>query len=529
MPDDPNSNDERKLPWPNETDPRELAHEFSDPSFADRQRVANSFADPNSLDDARLGKAFIETNSSKKKKKPVVAERVHKPASRRPLYLFLLAFFALFAIVVLIGWLSRHGDRKAIDERAERQRNEKPVVEVVRVERSKTEAGLVVPGTTLPVTEAYVYARANGYLKTRLVDIGDHVRKGQLLAVVDAPDLDAQVAQARQQLLQAQQQVENQKSNLALQLVTVQRYRVLVAKGVLSRQQGDQQETNYQQQVANVDAAQRNVDAFRENLNRVLALQSYEQVCAPFSGVITQRNVDVGALISAAGATTGGEAGPAPQGQSSSSGGSSQAGQSNNSGSSGSTSTAATPAQSPGQGGPLFGIADVTRLRILVSVPESFATAIHPGEHAQLSVQEYAGTPFTGEITRTSDTIDPNTRTLLTEVQIDNHAGKLIPGMFTLVTFPPSPRTQAPVMVSGDAIATRHDHPELATVVNGRIHYVPITIGRDFGDSAEILTGVQPGDIVVTDVTDEVVEGAAVQVHYSKTAAEPHQPSESHP
>ena len=516
MADDPNQRDERKLPWPDETDPAKLGSEFSDVSHADRHRLANSFADPNSLDDARMGKAFIETNSSKKKKKPV-AERARKPKSHKTLYWFLFWFALLFVVVVLAGLLPRLSTKRDLDNSAKKERDDRPVVETVTVQGARRGSPLTLPGTTIPLTEAYVYARANGYLRSRLVDIGDHVRKGQLLAVIDAPDLDAQVSQAKQQLAQAGQQLEQQKSQLALEKVTVDRYRVLVAKGVFSRQQGDQQETNYSSQLANVAAAQRNVDAFRANLERVISLQGYEQVRAPFSGVITQRNVDVGALISAGGATSGGESGPAPQGQSSTAGGSSQAGASNSGGSSGSTASLATPAESPGQGGPLFGIADNSRLRILVSVPEGYTSAIHVGAQAQLSVEEHPGAVFTGDITRTSNSIDPNTRTLLTEVQVDNRDGKLLPGMYTTVNFPPVEGAQAPLLISGDAIAIRNNQPTVATVVNGKIHMVPVTIGRDFGDAVEILTGLTAGDTLVVDVTDDVVEGKAVRAHTDKS------------
>ena len=496
MADDPQWNDERNR-QPDTTSP---------------QRLGNSFADPNAMDDARVGKSFVETNSSKKKKK---TERVHKKENRRPLYWFLVAFLVLVVIVVLAGWLPRHSRDKELARRASHERNDKPVVEVATVKRAKTDAPLAVPGTTTPLTEAYVYARANGYLTRRLVDIGDHVRKGQLLALIDAPDLDAQVAQAEQQLAQAQQQLQNQRSQLALQKVTNDRYQVLVAKGVFSKQQGDQQETNYETQAANVSAAQRNVEAFRANVDRMKALRDYEQVRAPFSGVVTQRNVDVGALISAAGAASG-AGGPAPEGQSSTEGGSQQAGQSNSGGTTGNSSTAATSSQSPGQGGPLFAIADVSRLRILVSVPESFAAAIHVGGQAELSVQELPGVTMTGDVTRTSNSIDPNTRTLLTEVQVDNRAGKLIPGMYALVNFPPGDGAQAPLTVSGDTIAIRHDKPMVAKVVDGKIRFVPVTLGRDFGNAVEVLTGLNAGDVVVTDVTDDVVDGRAVQTHFSK-------------
>lgn len=510
-------------------DERDLRRESADPEYAERQQLARSFEDPNALDDARLGKSFEDTNSSRKRKKPSAEVRTQPRTDRRKIAIFLIAFFLLFLIVVIAGWLPRRKRDREIDQRAKEQQNTKPVVDVAKVEPAQSRQGLVLPGTTIPLTEAYVYARASGYLKTRLADIGDHVRKDQLLAVVDAPDLDQQVAQAKQQLMQAERQLDQQRSQLALATVTVQRYRVLVAKGVFSKQDGDQQETNYASQVANVQAAQRNVDAYRANLDRMLALQSYESIRAPFAGVITQRNVDVGALIAASGVTSGAENAPAPEGQTSTSGGSQQAGQVNTGGSSGATSTAATPTQSPGQGGPLFGLAQTQRLRILVSVPEGYLSAIHVGGHAQLTFTEYPGVSFTGVITRTANSVDPNTRTMLTEVQVDNRGGKLVPGMYTLATFPPAAGVAGPLLVSGDAVVIRHDRPTIAKVMDGKIHLQPVTIGRDFGGVVEILTGVQAGDIIVTNVTDDVVEDAPVQLHFMKTPAPEEQPQQTAP
>jgi multidrug efflux pump subunit AcrA (membrane-fusion protein) len=507
-----------QLPWPEESDPTRLGEEFANPNGADDKKLANSFADPNSVDDGHIGKSFIETNASGKKKKAPIADRMHKPENRRVLYLSLIGFAVLFVVVLLVGWLPRHFRDKDNDKRAEKQKNAKPVVEVAKVVQPKDEAGLVVPGTTIPLTEAFIYGRANGYLKKLLVDIGEHVKSNQLLAIIDAPDLDAQVDQAREQAKQAEQQLEQQKSQLALATVTVQRYRVLVIKGVFSRQQGDQQEATYASELANVAAAQRNVEAYKANLQHEIALQSYEYVRAPFAGVITQRNVDVGALIAAGGSTSGAQTSPVPQGQTSSAGGSQQAGQSNNSGSSGSTNQSATSAQTPGQGGPLFGIAQNGRLRILVSVPEGYATAIHVGAHAQLAFQEYSGAVFLGDVTRAANIIDANTRTMLTEVQVDNKDGKLIPGMYVVVTFPAAPGASVPLMITGDAVVVRHDTSVVATVVNGKIKMVPVVLGRDFGTSIEILNGLREGDIVVTDVTDDVVDGAAVEMHETKSA-----------
>jgi multidrug efflux pump subunit AcrA (membrane-fusion protein) len=476
----------------------------------DNRKLGESFADPNAQDDTRLGKSFEATNASRKPKKPH-EEHPREPGSRRILWIGIVVVIILFVAALLIGGLPRLFRDRELHKEASAERKDKPVVVAERVSSARTGAELVLPGTTIPLTEAYVYARANGYLKTRFVDIGDHVRKNQLLAIIEAPDLDAQVDQARQQLRQAEQQLENQKSQLDLQKITLDRYRVLVAKGVLSRQTGDQQETNFATQVANVAAAERNVQAFKANLDRNISLQAYEQVRAPFAGVITQRNVDVGALISASGSSGGAATGPAPSGQFSSTGGTAQAGQSNNSGSSGTTSTAATPAQSPGQGGPLFGIADQSRLRILISVPEGYLAAIHTGAHASLAVQEYPNASFTGTITRTSDSIDPNTRTLLTEVQVDNRDGKLLPGMYSTVTFAATPGLKGPLTILGDAIVVRQNTTTVAKIVNGRIKYVPITVGRDFGDVVEVTAGLNEGDVIVISVTDDVTEGREVE------------------
>jgi hypothetical protein len=166
----------------------------------------------------------------------------------------------------------------------------------------------------------------------------------------------------------------------------------------------------------------------------------------------------------------------------------------------------------------LFGIEQVQRLRILVSVPEGYAAAIHVGLKAPIAVQEYQGAPLFAEVTRTADSIDPNTRTMLTELQIDNSQGKLIAGMYAVVTFPPARGIQAPLLINGDAIAIRNDQSMVATVVNGKVRFVPVTIGRDFGSAVEILTGLKADDIIVTDVTDDVVDGASVQIHPTKSA-----------
>ncbi len=470
----------------------------------DVQRLADSFADPNSVDDQKLGNSFAEMNSSAKKqhhlpKPPKV------PVNKRILLLFLLAVVIVFLLVFFIGFLPRHNRNKEIQAKANDQRNATPVVQVEQVKRSQNAGGLVVPGTTTPLTQADIYARSNGYVTRRLADIGDHVRKGQLIAIIDSPDLDQQVDQAREQVRQAESQVAQQKAQLALATVTVQRYRVLVAKGVFSKQDGDQRETDYQGQVANVAAAERNVEAFRANLRRTIALQSYEHVTAPFDGVITARNFDVGALVSAAGSANGSGAG-APQGQSTGS----SSGSTNTSGTTGNAPTAASPTTGGGQGGALFSIADVRKLRILISVPEGYAPSVFTGQHAVVHMQELPDQSFYGDVTRTASSIDQNTRTMLTEVQVDNHAGKLLSGMYAVVTFD-AIAGPGSILIPGDAVAIRKDVSVVAVVVNGKVKMQPIEIGRDYGASTEIIGGLKEGDVLVTEITDDVVDGAPVR------------------
>jgi len=479
----------------------------------DAQNLGDAFADPNSLDDSKLGQSFIDSNSSRKKHHHL-PHLPKKPANTRILWFFILGVIVVFLIIFLIGFLPRHSRNKEIDARAQQQRNALPIVEAEKVTRATSTGGLTIPGTTTPYLEANIYARSSGYISKRLVDLGDHVRKGQLLAIVDSPDLDQQVLQAKQQVDQALAQRDQQNSQLALTKVTVERWRVLVAKGVVSRQDGDQRETDYRAQVANVAAAERNVEAYQANLRRTIALQQYERVTAPFDGIITARNFDVGALVSAAGTAESAGAGSAqPQTTGSTSA------YVNTSGTTGVAPTAASPNTGNAQGGALFTLADVRRLRIFVSAPEGYAPSIVKGQHVNLHVQELPNTNFTGEVTRTAGSIDQNTRTLLVEVQVDNQDNKLTSGMYAVATFA---ALQGPgsILVPGDAIVIRQDKSTVAVVNNGKIHMQPVVIGRDYGTATEILSGLNEGDLLVVAITDDIREGASVTVKNSASAGQ---------
>lgn len=495
-----------------------VGDQFADPSLAERHRLGESFADPNSRDDTKVGESFVDANSTAKhvrQRRREAEGTAHRPVNYRKFLLVCLAVFLLILIVFFAGFLPRHARNKRTEEQARQQQQAIPVIEAVRVERAPAGAPLVVPGTTTPLTEAFIYARSSGYLKRRLVDIGDHVHRGQLLAIIDSPDLDQQVDQAREQLRQAESQKTQQDAQLALARVTVERYRVLVAKGVFSRQDGDQQETNYNAQIANVAAAQRNVDAFRANLGRVISLQSYERVTSPFEGIITQRNVDLGSLISAGGA---GSSGSAPAGQATP--GPTSGGAANTAGTSGNAPSASTPATGGGQGGPLFAVAQVDRLRILVSVPEGYAGSIHPRQAATLRFQEFPSAQFSGLVTRTASSIDQNTRTLLTEVQVDNRKGQLLNGMYTVVTFGPSETGPGPLTISGDAVAVRNGKNVVALINNDTVHIQPIDVGRDFGPVLEVLGGLKAGDIIASSVTDDIQDGAKIKSHVAEAKSQ---------
>lgn len=512
-------------PHDEQPDTKRLGIRSADPSHClsdGGNSVGERFADPNSADDVKIGISFEETNSSARKHhrpvKDVISEPFRKPKSRKVLYWIVGGIVVLFLTILIAGWIPRHNRNHETAQRSKRENEDAPAIEVSRVMRSKGVSGLVVPGTTTPLTEASIYARANGYLKKRFVDIGDHVRKGQLLAIIDAPDLDQQVDQAREQLKQSEAQLAQQVTQLALTKVTTDRYRELVTRGVFSRQEGDQREADYQAQRANVSAAERNVEAFKANLRRVIALQSYERVTAPFDGIVTQRNVDTGNLISAQGSSGGSS--PTPISSGSSASGSAQNGATNSSGSSGNGAALATPSTGGGgQGGSLFTIAQSGRLRILVSVPEGYAGMVKPGQHTILHFQEYPDKPFFGDVTRTAGSLDQNTRTLLVEVQVDNSSGRLLPGMYAVVTFAEG-SGPGPLLISSDAVAIRKDQPTVAVISGEKIHLIPVTLGRDYGAEIEVVGGLHEGDFIASTFTDDVREGVKVKTHMDQQQEE---------
>jgi multidrug efflux pump subunit AcrA (membrane-fusion protein) len=424
---------------------------------------------------------------------------------------------ALIAAALLAGYLPRRTTTRQLDSAATKRNNAPPLVNAAKVTRAPSTTEVSFPGSITPITEAYVYARAAGYLKRRYVDIGDRVSAGQLMAEIDAPDLDQQVTQAEAALSQSEGLLGQAEATLQqltatrdLAAITWQRYQVLTKTGAVSRQAGDTQSTASKMAEANVTAGEKNViaakdfvRASRATLERLITLQGYEKVTAPFAGVVTARNVDVGALIS----TTGSSQGP-------------------------NRPNMAGPSDVP-SGGEIFRVAQISRLRVLVTLPQSEATGIHVGQPASVSVEELPNRLFPGQITRTSNALDAASRTLLTEIQVANATGILLPGMYTTVQFVTN-RVVPPFLVPDAALVVEADGTTLAVLqplsqqdvervasqgtdqtVLARarvVHFQKVQPGRDYGTTLEILSGLHDGDYVVVGPGDAVKEGAVVQM-----------------
>lgn len=374
------------------------------------------------------------------------------------------------------GYLPRQRRQQVLAAESQADTESLPVVTVAPVTRSATRTELVLPANIQPVTEAPVLARASGYIRKRYADIGDRVKEGQVLADIEAPELDQQILQAQATLQQAQSSVQQAeaglqqgKSNENLARVTSSRWENLVSRGAVSKQDNDVYQAQYAAQQANVRAlekavaaARSNVGAVEANLARLNDLKSYLTVRAPFAGVITVRNVDVGALINEGNTL-------------------------------------------------LFRIAQTGKMRTFINVPQSDADSVRVGQTASLEIVDLRGRKFNGRVTRTSNALDPASRTLLTEVEVPNPDGSLMPGMFTQVNLQ-VPRKNPPLLIPGDTLVVRADGPQVAVVSpGGQIHYARIQLGRDYGDHLEVLSGLEEGQPLVVNPSDSVREGVKVK------------------
>jgi RND family efflux transporter MFP subunit len=390
--------------------------------------------------------------------------------------LIVLCFGALLAGGYFWGYLPRVARERVLAAESRAETESLPLVNVEKVERSAARSSLVLPGNIQAVSEAPILARATGYLKKRNVDIGDRVTAGQVLAEIEAPELQQQIRQAQATLdqvnntvLQAEAAVQQGRANSNMARVTSERWRNLLSKGVVSRQESDVYQAQYEAQQANVQALEKAVLAARgnsgaaeANLARLNQLLTYQTVKAPFAGVVTLRNVDAGALVNEGNTL-------------------------------------------------LFRIAQIDRLRTYINVPQADASAIRVGLVATVLLPDLPGRKFMGRVTRTSNALDPTARTLLTEVQMDNPGGILMPGMYAQVDLA-VPRTDPPLLIPGDTLVVRADGPQVAVVrPDGVVHFTKIQLGRDFGATLEVLGGLEDGQQLAVNPGDSIREGVKVK------------------
>jgi membrane fusion protein, multidrug efflux system len=370
---------------------------------------------------------------------------------------FLLLLAGIACVLVVLGGLAfvaRRGEYRALAKETDRLAT--PTVTVIHPNTEAPGEDLTLPGTLQAYVESTLYARTSGYLRKWDHDIGSRVAKGTLLAEIDAPEVDQQLAQARADLGTAE-------ANARLAALTAARLREVVKTEGVSKQEFDNA-------VGDSEAKQAALESARANLRRLQDLESFKRIYAPFSGVITRRNVDVGALVNA------GNGGVSQQ---------------------------------------LFALAQTDPIRVYVSVPENVAPAIHAGLGAHLALTQYPGQEFRGQVVRTAEALDPTTRTLLTEIDVPNGDGRLLPGGFAEVHVEiqvAQGRLQVPV----NALLFRAEGLRAVVVDEQHVlHLRPLTIGRDYGTSLEVLSGLEAQDWIVLNPADSLEDGQQVRVKES--------------
>jgi len=363
----------------------------------------------------------------------------------------MLGAFALLVAVGAVVWGVSTRTRALGVVTQETREMAVPAVAVVTPERGAPHEEIVLPGTIQAFTDAPIYARTNGYLRRWYVDIGAHVRAGQLLAEIDTPELDQQLQAARADLATAQ-------ANARLAQTTAERYRDLIKSDSVSRQDLDNAN-------GSLEARETAVESARANVKRLEQLQAFRHIEAPFAGVVTARNTDIGALI-----------------------------------------------DSGSNAKELFHVAAVNRLRVFVNVPEVYSRAARTGLAADLTLKEFPDRRFTGTLARTSSAIDVASRTLLTEIDVDNAKGELLPGSYAEVHIK-LPTAAATLRLPVDALIFKTDGLQVATVDAGnRVALVTVAAGRDFGDTVEIVSGLRGDERVIANPPDSLAPGQVVRV-----------------
>ena len=386
-------------------------------------------------------------------------------AGRRIAIMVAVAAVAL-TVALTVGTIPRLRQQEAVTAAAASVAAAPPRVSVVVARPMDSLAERVLPGNSLPLLEASMYARTTGYLKSRRVDIGDRVTEGQLLAEIKAPDVDAQLAQAQANLAQARANLPLAEANNDLAKITLTRDSRAGIGTATTLEQIDQDKAQVKVTAAQVEYARANIQVNEASVERYTVLQGFQKIIAPFPGVITARNVDPGDLLTA---------------------------------------------DSPSGSKELFHIMRTDVLRVFVNVPQVFAAGIKVGEKAAVYLRDDPARQFPGTVARTADALEPNTRTLLTEVDVPNPDNALRPGMYLQVKFVFS-RDVAPVMIPAAALATRAGAPRDAILdEQKRVRYRTVQLGRDFGAEIAVIHGLQGGETIVVHPGDDLPEGTAVE------------------
>jgi RND family efflux transporter MFP subunit len=373
----------------------------------------------------------------------------------------LLALAALLAV----GIVPKVLNRRALAQRAQAVAEEKPIVEVVRPKPESDVVHLTLPGDVSPMQQTALYAQITGYLKEWRVDIGDHVKKGDLLAVIDAPLVDANLQQAEATLLRAQDNVNNQQTNYNLANATYERYLGLVPTHSVTQQQIDERQTAMEAAASALKQARDDVLSAQATVQNLRAQQAYERIFAPFDGVITRRNYDIGALITAS---------------------------------------------ATGVGQELFDLAQVDKLRVYVNVPQVFVTQLQPAQPVHFTTRNYPGRSFPGAMARTMGALDPRTRTLRTELDFDNPQALLWAGMYGDIVFDLHPE-QPTLTVPTSTLIFASTGTQVALVgADNIVHFQPVSVGKDFGMEIEIVTGLTGTERVIANPGEKLAEGLEV-------------------
>jgi RND family efflux transporter MFP subunit len=371
--------------------------------------------------------------------------------SKRASGVWIIVALLIIAAIVVAGVLPRLKARAAL--RSETRDLAIPTVNVMHPKLGAPQTEIILPGNIQAFTDSPIYARTNGYLKKWYVDIGGRVKQGQLLADIETPEVDQSLDQARADLNTAQ-------ANYQLSEITAKRYEDLLKTDSVSKQDVDNAHGDFEAKKATVDSA-------AANLKRLEELQSFEKIYAPFDGVITARNTDVGHLINSGAGSPGAE---------------------------------------------LFHIAAIRTLRVYVNVPQQYSQASKPGILANLTLQEFPGRKFPGKLVRTADAIDLASRTLLVEIDVDNTSGELLPGAYTEVHLA-VPSGVPALILPVSTLIFRGDSLQVGILENGSVAELQtVTLGHDLGNTVEIVSGLKPEDSVITNPPDSLVSGETVRV-----------------